>query len=203
MVFMDALMTTQPLIHSLQDATITLLRIHASNSAGLRSMLLANGAPESMLADFDRSYQPRFDPSGRLTKFGFCTFMDGQLVGLSLLGVRDWTVPCGYTGADTLPAYRGRGIAPASKPHLFYLGFALLGLTRIETGCAVSNRASQRSIEKTAGFVYEGRVSKDPPAEDEFRYAIMRERWAALYADHVIAVTYRSRESPESLDPLT
>ena len=81
---------------------------------------------------------------------------DGELAGLSLLGIDDWKQSRGYTGADTLAHMRGKGVAPRSKPHLFYLAFEILGLNRLETGCFVSNLASKKSIEKTAGFQFEG-----------------------------------------------
>jgi len=117
---------------------------------------------------------------------GFYATLDGVLAGMSLLGIDSWRNRRGYTGADTLTHMRGRGLAPGSKPHLFYLGFHMLGLNRIETGCFVSNLSSKRSIEKTPGFVHEGIFRKsslndDDVFEDEHRYGILRTDWEHLY----------------------
>ena len=111
---------------------------------------------------------------------------DGELAGMSLLGIADWQRLRGFTGADTFAHMRGRGIAPGSKPHLFYLGFALLGLYRIETGCLVSNAASKRSLDKTPGLVFEGTLRgwfrwTDGHFEDEHRYSIVRPDWETHY----------------------
>jgi RimJ/RimL family protein N-acetyltransferase len=81
---------------------------------------------------------------------------------------------------------RGRGITPRSKPHLFYLAFELLGLNRVATGCLVSNLSSKRSIEKTAGFQFEGisresGVNEQGEFEDERIYAILKRDWLKLY----------------------
>jgi ribosomal-protein-serine acetyltransferase len=100
----------------------------------------------------------------------------------------------GYTGADTPESMRGRGIAPRSKAHLLYVGFQMLGLNRIETGCFVSNTASQRSIEKTPGFVFEGILraygrNAQGVFEDERRYAILRSDWQRLYNPVDVTVT--------------
>ncbi|GAB3551315.1 hypothetical protein GCM10027577_31560 [Spirosoma fluminis] len=90
---------------------------------------------------------------------------------------------------------RGRGVAPRSKPHLFYLAFELLELNRVETGCFVSNLASKRSIEKTAGFMLEGVMREsglnDHGAfEDEYLYAILRKDWLTLYDKTQIELVY-------------
>lgn len=139
-----------------------------------------------MEAEIRESYLPEFDTEGRRTQYGFAAERDGVLVGFSLLSVDDWRDQLGSTGADTLAAFRGQGIAPASKPVLFKLGFELLGLHRIETGCVLSNTSSRRSIEKTPGFVYEGiqRERERGPGgewEDVHFYAILRRDWQRLY----------------------
>ncbi len=89
----------------------------------------------------------------------------------------------------------GKGVAPRSKPHLFYLAFEILGLNRIETGCFVSNIASKKSIEKTAGFEFEGTtrqsgLNDNGEFEDEYRYAILRQDWVKLYDKTRIDVIY-------------
>jgi RimJ/RimL family protein N-acetyltransferase len=141
-----------------------------------------------------RSYLPTFDAKGRRTKWGFYARLNGEIAGLSLLGVNSKSVKLGYTGADTLAHMRGKGVAPGSKPMLFHLGFELLKMTRIETGCHVSNKASQRSIEKTLGFKFTGVVSPGThpnsrgEMEDERMYEISREDWKRLYAGIPIEV---------------
>ena len=97
-----------------------------------------------------------------------------------------WQTRTGSTGADVLLHMRGKGVAPRSKPHLFYLAFELLGLNRVETGCFVSNTASRKSIEKTAGFIFEGTSRQSGwndlgQLEDEHHYAILKQDWQKLY----------------------
>lgn len=165
------------------------LQLHLINAENFPEVArLFTGYPDSdyMLSELHQSYIPRYDMAGRRIIFGFYATLDGELAGGSLLGISDWDNLHGYTGADTFEHMRGRGVAPGSKPHLFYLGFHLLGLNRIETGCLVSNTASQRSIEKTAGFVYEGTLRQFQrnaagTFEDERRYAILRHDWERLY----------------------
>ena len=124
--------------------------------------------------------------AGNRTKYGFFTTHCSEPAGMCLLGISSWAHLRGYTGADTIPHMRGMGVAPDSKPHLFYLAFEILGLNRVETGCLVSNEASRRSIEKTAGFRYEGTLRKfarneQGEFEDEYRWAILRTDWERLY----------------------
>jgi RimJ/RimL family protein N-acetyltransferase len=171
---------------ALRYGGITLRRITMDNAEAVLDMF--SGYPDSpyMTSEIKASYLPETDAEGRPRSFGFYAILNGTPVGLSLLGVSSWPDLRGFTGADTLLRWRGRGIAPGSKPHLFYLGFYVLGLNRIETGCLVSNLASKRSIEKTPGFVYEGRLrsyarNEQGVFEDEYRYAILRDDWLRLY----------------------
>ncbi|MBZ0298773.1 MAG: GNAT family N-acetyltransferase [Anaerolineae bacterium] len=178
-------MTSLPFC-ALRRGPITLHLINADNFPDVRRMFTGFTDSAYMLREMDTSYLPKYDTSGRRILFGFYAMLDGELAGGSLLGISDWDNLHGFTGADTLLHMRGRGVAPGSKPHLFYLGFHRLGLNRIETGCFVSNKASRRSIEKTPGFVYEGtlrRFSRNEQGEfeDERRYAILREDWVKLY----------------------
>lgn len=160
-----------------------------------------SGFPDSkdIIQEIEENYVPEYE-DGRRIKFGFYSIFEGQLAGLSLLGVSDWKAKKGYTGADTLLHMRGQGIAPRSKPHLFYLGFEMLGLNRLETGCLVSNFASRRSIEKTAGFVFEG-VSRESGIndagefEDEYLYAILRKDWLRLYGRVEVKVIRENQNS--------
>lgn len=173
------------MVTSLYSDSITLHLINEDNLAGVFEMF--KGYPDSgtMIQEITENYLPEFE-KGLRTKYGFYTMLEKELAGLSLLGISDWKEWKGYTGADTLMHMRGKGIAPRSKPHLFYFGFELLGLNRLETGCLVSNSASKRSIEKTPGFKFEGitresGINERGEFEDEYIYAILRKDWAGLY----------------------
>ena len=178
---------------ALRSDAITLHLINESNADGVRGML--RGFPDSdyMLHELEQSYLPQYDSDGRRRKYGFYATLHDELAGLQLLGVSSWGDARGYTGADVLTHMRGRGVTPSCKPHLFYLGFALLGLNRIETGCFVSNVSSRRSLEKTLSLQFEG-VLRDYARnergefEDELRYAILRRDWLQLYDPHAIDV---------------
>jgi ribosomal-protein-serine acetyltransferase len=165
--------------------SITLYLINEGNLSDVRSMFQNLPDSDYMLKELEESYLPEFEDGVRV-KYGFYSMLEGALAGLSLLGVSSWKDRRGYTGADTLSHMRGRGVAPRSKPHLFYLAFEILGLNRIETGCYVSNTASKRSIEKTVGFELEGvlreyGINPQGEFEDEYRYAILRWDWQKLY----------------------
>jgi len=171
---------------ALKRGAITLHRITEENASWLRSELAHFPDADYMIGELDKSYLPRYDNQGRPTKLGFYATLDGVLAGMSLLGIGSWHDMRGYTGADTLTHMRGRGVAPGSKPHLFFVGFHLLGLNRIETGCFVSNLSSKRSLEKTPGLVLEGTLRQygrnlQGHFEDEYRYAILRSDWLRLY----------------------
>jgi ribosomal-protein-serine acetyltransferase len=181
----------------LRCGAVALHRIDEGNLPDVRLMFA--GLPDSayMLAELEANYQPEYDDQRRQTLFGFYTTLRGELVGACLLGISSFAEARGFTGADTLVHRRGQGIAPASKPALFYLGFALLGLNRIETGCFASNLASRRSMEKTPGLLYEGTLRKYARNalgvfEDEHRFAIVRSDWIKLYGRTPIEVLPRS-----------
>jgi ribosomal-protein-serine acetyltransferase len=184
----------------LRCGALVLHRIDERNLPDVRLMFA--GLPDSayMLAELTANYQPEYDDERRQTLFGFYTTLRGELVGSCLLGISSFAEARGFTGADTLVHRRGQGIAPASKPALFYLGFALLGLNRIETGCFASNVASRRSMEKTPGLLYEGTLRKyarnaQGVFEDEHRFAIVRSDWITLYGRTAIEVLPRSAGS--------
>ncbi len=177
---------------SLTHGTIMLHLITEQSVGELEERLRERPDGEEFIDAVRAHYVPRYDAEGRRTKWGFYATLDGAVAGCSLLGIGSWPARRGYTGAFTLPQMRGRGVAPGSKPHLFYLGFELLGLHRIETGCNASNLASKRSIEKTPGFQFEGTlrgyaVGEDGGFEDEYRYAILRDDWERLYEPSEIA----------------
>lgn len=179
---------------ALRDNTITLHLITPDNLATVLAQVQPYEESEYFTHEVSTHYVPRYDAHGRRNRWGFYATMDGELMGFSLLGVSSWEDKRGYTGADTLPHQRGKRIAPASKPHLFYLAFHLLGLNRIETGCFVRNESSRRSIEKTPGFVFEGILRQfawdrvTGRFEDELRYSILREEWARLYQADAIEI---------------
>ena len=171
---------------ALRCGDITLHRITAANYDEVAAAWAGYPDSEYMLGELADSYRPAWDAEGRQTKYGFYATLDGALAGGSLLGIGSWEDERGHTGADTFEHMRGQGVAPGSKPHLFYLGFELLGLSRIETGCVVSNAGSKRSIEKTPGFQLEGvlrQYARNAAGvlEDEYRYSILREDWERLY----------------------
>ena len=177
---------------ALRADSITLYLINEDNLAEVRALFQSPPDSDYLLKELEKSYVPRFTEGVR-TKYGFYATIENELAGLSLLGISSWKDRRGYTGADTLLHMRGRGVAPRSKPHLFYLAFELLGLNRVETGCFVSNTASKRSIEKTAGFQFEGvlreyGLNERGEFEDEYRYAILRRDWLKLYDKSQIEV---------------
>jgi RimJ/RimL family protein N-acetyltransferase len=183
-------------VQSLLAGDIELHRITLENLAAVRAMFENEPDAQDMMEEIESDYLPKYDDENRLTKYGFYVLKAGKIAGLSLLTVDSWEDARGSTGADFLGSMRGQGLAPGSKPHLFYLGFAVLGLNRIETGHFVSNRSSQRSIEKTPGFVFEGILREhgrndDGEFEDVKYYGIIRRDWLELYKDLDIAVVYQ------------
>lgn len=174
--------------------SITLYLITEENLAEVRKLF--EGFPDSdyMLAEFDRSYLPKFE-DGKSIRYGFYVLLENKLAGLTLLDIDDWETKAGSTGADILVEMRGKGIAPRSKPHLFYLAFEILGLNRVATGCFVSNLSSKKSIEKTIGFQFEGAMrqsglNEGGEFEDEHLYAILREDWLKYYDKSRIELIY-------------
>lgn len=179
---------------ALYSDSITLHLIEEGNLAEVRAMFRGFSDSGEMLEELDESYLPKYE-GGKRMRCGFYSMLENDLAGLSLLDVNDWKTLTGSTGADTLLHMRGKGVAPRSKPHLFYLAFEILGLNRIETGCFVSNMASKRSIEKTIGFQYEGTtrqsgLNDSGEFEDEHRYAILRQDWLKHYDKNRVEVIY-------------
>ena len=180
---------------ALRCGELTLHRIREDNMAEVRQLFAAMPDAGYLLAELEANYRPEYDEERRQTLFGFYSTLGGALAGASLLGVSSWLEARGFTGADTFLHMRGRGVAPASKPALYYLGFAVLGLNRIETGCFATNLASRRSLEKTPGLVYEGTLRQYARNaagvfEDEHRFAILRSDWVMLYRDARVEVVY-------------
>lgn len=177
----------------LRSGDLVLELIEQSDLTRLDDLIDAFDEADYFREELHRSYAPVFDKTGMRTKYGFSVLRRGELAGFCLLGVDSWKHRRAHTGADTFPHMRGRGIAPASKPLLFYLAFELLKLNRVETGCATSNLSSRKSIEKTRGFELEGVLrgyclNQKGGYDDEFRYSILREDWLRLYEPSEIEV---------------
>lgn len=180
-------------LSAMRHGAITLYRITEANFAKVLTMFDGFADSQYMRDELTASYQPTYDDEGRQTNYGFYATLDDVLAGAVLLGIDEWPDGPGFTGADMLVHMRGRGVTPGSKSMLFYLGFELLGLNRIATGCFVSNRSSRRSIEKTPGFLFEGRMREsgrndEGKFEDEYLYAILRSDWLRLYDPSQIEV---------------
>ena len=181
------------MIKALYSDSITLYLIEEDNLADVYGLF--QGYPDSrdIIQELLRHYLPQYE-NGRRTNYGFYVLLENELAGMTLLQVDsrpdEWN---GSTGADMFAHMRGRGITPRSKPHLFYLAFELLGLNRVATGCLVSNESSKRSIEKTAGFEFEGisresGINEQGEFEDEYNYAILKRDWLRLYDKSLIQV---------------
>ncbi len=180
---------------AIQSDAVILTLINDDNIAAVRQMLQKFPDAEYMLAELEKSYRPRYDESGRRTKYGFYAHFEEELAGMTLLGICSWKNCRGYTGADILTHMRGKGIAPSAKPLLFYLAFEFLGLNRVETGCFVSNISSKKSIEKTPGFRPEGIVrefalNSRGEFEDEYRFAIIKKDWLKIRQNYNIRIVY-------------
>ena len=178
---------------ALRSGPLTLYLIEDTNLAEIASLYQGFPDSEPMLAELFRNYLPAYDKQGRRTTYGFYSRLHGELAGMTALEVDGWDERSASTGADIFEHMRGRGVTPASKPHLFYLAFELLGLNRVATGHAVSNISSQRSLAKTPGLVYEGRLRESGfnaagELEDELLYSILRRDWQRLYDPGVIEV---------------
>ncbi|GAB2559760.1 GNAT family N-acetyltransferase [Spirosoma areae] len=180
------------MFNALQAGSITLHLINEDNLTGVYELFRGFPDSDEMIREIAESYLPDYE-NGERTKYGFYAMLNNQLAGLSLLGIDSFKERKGYTGADTLLHMRGKGVAPGSKPHLFYLAFELLGLNRVETGCLISNSASKRSIEKTTGFQFEGVMRESGlndrgEFEDEYLYAILRRDWLKHYDKSLVRV---------------
>jgi ribosomal-protein-serine acetyltransferase len=180
------------MFRAIYSDSITLHLINDDNAEEVRSRQVGYPDSNALISELNEHYLPQYE-NGERTKYGFYATINNELVGMSLLGIDSFPDKKGYTGADTLLHMRGKGIAPRSKPHLFYLGFEVLGLHRLATGCLISNMASKRSIEKTPGFVYEGisresGINERGEFEDEYLYAILRQDWEKLYDKHKVVL---------------
>ena len=177
---------------ALYSDSITLHLINEDNLDEVRSMFSSFPDSEYLLSEINENYRPQYENGKRIT-YGCYTMLNGELAGMSLLGIHSWPERKGFTGADTLLHMRGKGVAPRSKPHLFYLAFEILGLNRVETGYVISNTASKNSILKTPGFRFEGvmresGINEKGEFEDEHLYAILKSDWLKLYDKSLVSV---------------
>lgn len=177
---------------ALQTDSLTLHLINEDNLVEVVERF--QGFPDSplLLAELFRNYQPEYENGQRVT-FGFYVLLGTELAGLAGLRIDNWEERAGSTSADMFRHMRGRRVAPGSKLPLYFLAFELLGLHRVATVCRVSNRASRRSIEKTAGLQFEGimresGVNEQGEFEDECLYAILRQDWERLYNKSQVSV---------------
>lgn len=173
------------MLKALYSDSITLHLINEDNLAEVSTLFQGYPDSQEMLQELFQNYVPQYE-NGIRTTYGFYSLLGDELAGMSLLTIDRWPERGGSTGADVFRHMRGRGVTPRSKPHLFYLAFALLGLNRVATGCLISNVSSKRSIEKTVGFQFEGisresGVNEQGAFEDEYLYAILKQDWLKLY----------------------
>lgn len=173
------------MIKALYSDSITLHLVSEDNLAKVSTLFQGFPDSDDMLRELFENYLPQYE-HGKRTNYGFYVLLGDELAGMTLLTVDSWFERSGSTGADMFAHMRGRGVTPRSKPHLFYLAFELLGLNRVATGCLISNVSSKRSIEKTAGFQFEGisresGVNERGEFEDEYIYAILKRDWLKLY----------------------
>ena len=122
------------MIKGLYSDSITLLPITEENAGYVRSLMSGFEDSAEMILEMNEHYLPKYE-NGMRAKYGFYTLLKDQLAGMTLLGIDSFTAKKGYTGADTFLHMRGKGVAPGSKPHLFYFGFEIVGLNRLATGC--------------------------------------------------------------------
>ena len=174
---------------SFRAITIGQLSLHYISFASLSEVLAkfqALGEYGAFAEELLKNYVPHYDAKGVLDRYGFYITLEEELAGVTMLGINSWFDLRGYTASHINKQMRGRGIAPASKAHLFYLGFGVLGLNRIEISCLTSNISSQRSIGKTRGMSFEATfrqrgLNDRNELADEFHYAILKRDWLTLY----------------------
>ncbi|MGY1732752.1 GNAT family N-acetyltransferase [Geodermatophilus sp. SYSU D01045] len=127
--------------------------------------------------------------SGRIAAWAVVDAADGRLLGSVNLHSIDLDQGDAEVGYWTVPAARGRGVAPRAVDAALRWGFVTLPVDRVELVHAVENPASGRVAEK-AGFTFEGRLRRS------FRYGdgVKRDEllWARLADDDVPDLSTRS-----------
>ncbi|MGY1831543.1 GNAT family N-acetyltransferase [Geodermatophilus sp. SYSU D01180] len=127
--------------------------------------------------------------SGRIAAWAVVDSAGGELLGSVNLHSIDLDQGDAEVGYWTVPAARGRGVAPRAVDAALRWGFAALPVDRVELVHAVENPASGRVAEK-AGFTFEGRLRRS------FRYGDGAKHdellWARLADDDVPDLSTRS-----------
>ncbi|GAB3320660.1 GNAT family N-acetyltransferase [Geodermatophilus aquaeductus] len=127
--------------------------------------------------------------SGQIAAWAVADAATGELLGSVNLHAIDRHQGDAEVGYWTVPAARGRGVAPRAVDAAVRWGFATLPVDRVELVHAVENPASGRVAEK-AGFTFEGRLRRS------YRYGdgVKRDEllWARLADDDVPDLSSRS-----------
>ncbi|WP_245817431.1 GNAT family N-acetyltransferase [Geodermatophilus saharensis] len=113
----------------------------------------------------------------------------GELVGSVALHAVDPVQGDAAVGYWTVPAARGRGVAPRAVDAAVRWAFATLSVDRVELVHAAENPASGRVAEK-AGFTLEGRLRRSHRYSDGVRRDELL--WARLSDDGVPDLSTRS-----------
>ena len=105
--------------------------------------------------------------NGFVPKTHYWALMEGQFVGRITIHheLSDaLRVEGGHIGYDTVPSFRGRGVATEMLRQVLPLARAL-GLTEVLLTCDDSNAASIRVIEKNGGLLHETKAVREglPP----------------------------------------
>ena len=100
---------------AIQSGPLTLMLIDDGNFEAVQGQFRQFPDCDYYVVEIAKSYRPQYDQAKRRTKYGFYTLFNNEIAGLSLLGISSWDCRRGYTGADTLPHMKGRGIAPAAS----------------------------------------------------------------------------------------
>ncbi|NEM07475.1 GNAT family N-acetyltransferase [Geodermatophilus normandii] len=130
--------------------------------------------------------------SGRHAGWAVVDAAGGGLLGSVNVHAIDREQGDAEIGYWTVPAARGRGVAPIAVDAAVRWAFASLPVDRIELVHAVENTASGRVAEK-AGFTFEGRLRRSYRYGDGVKHDELL--WARLADDHVPDLSTRSAPS--------
>jgi [ribosomal protein S5]-alanine N-acetyltransferase len=115
-------------------------------------------------------------------RFAYAALVDGAVLGLGELNVRNAAHRQGEIAYAVHPDRWGEGIATRVARELIELGFERLGLHRIFATCDPRNLASARVLERV-GLSYEGRLREVMLIRDGWRdscvFSILRREWSA------------------------
>lgn len=124
-----------------------------------------------------QSDEPRSD-------FTFAMELQGYVIGLAGLelgfGTETDDPRSAFADYRLIPEYWNQGYATEAVAILLAFGFGELGLHRIHSGCAASNAASIRVLEKS-GFQHEGTTRESFPIGDSWDdyviYGLLGSAW--------------------------